>query len=137
MSKRNLKDINIFFKVIVPQNYDEFELLFPGVFDELENPDHCLGNEGLRKLAVDFRELRKGLGLVGNKRNLFHKWLAMFLDKHSDYWELHGGTTLHYAEDENFAYGGRRWILIRRRRRGEGMVSRDPNERYQKVTYGV
>jgi hypothetical protein len=137
MSLRNapIKDINIFFKIITPNNYDEFEKLFPGVFDELENPDHCWGNEGLRSLSVEFRTLRKGLGLIGKKKKLFHEWLKQFLDKHWDYWDLHGGTTKCYAECENFEYNGRRWILISRRGIDGARWKIDPNENSVKVTY--
>ena len=134
MSSRNIKDINIPFKIVAPRDYNEFEKLFPGVFDELENPDHIWANNGLRSLSVDFRTLRKGLGLLGNKRKLFHEWLTQFLNNHWDYWDLHGGTTKHYAEAENFEYRDRRWILVSRRWQ-DCKPKVDLNEKNQEVTY--
>lgn len=112
MSKEKLKDITIFFKVAVPNNYEEFEKLFPGVFDELEHGHQW----GLRRLSVGFAELRKGLGLTGTKRKLFNEWLTRYLNEHKGYWNLYGGTSKAYSEDENFEYRDRRWILIGRRR---------------------
>lgn len=122
--KEKLKDIAISFEVIEPRNYDEFKKRFPVVFDELENPDHIVGNQGLRSLSVDFRRLRKALGLTGHKRGLFTEWMTRFLDENWNWWDLHGGTTKHYAEDENFSYNGRKWILISRRWR----EVKNPNE---------
>jgi hypothetical protein len=113
--KENIKDIQIYFDIITPTTYEEFRKTFPVVFDKLENPDNVCGNQGLRSLSVDFRRLRKGLGLTGRKKKQFTEWMTKFLDDHWDWWDLHGGTTKAYAEDENFEYKDRRWILISRR----------------------
>jgi hypothetical protein len=113
--KENLKDIQIYFDIITPTTYEEFRKIFPVVFDKLENPDNVKGNQGLRSLSVDFRRLRKGLGLTGRKKKQFTDWMTKFLDDHWDWWDLYGGTTKAYAEDEKFGYKDRRWILISRR----------------------
>jgi hypothetical protein len=134
MTRENLKDIPIFFKIVVPQTYEEFSGLFPGVFDELENPDHVWGNMGLRSISVDFRRLRKSMGLIGKKRKLFTGWMTRYLNEHRQYWNLYGGTCKAYAEDENFEYDDRRWILIGRRH-VTNSENIDPDEHKIEVTY--
>ena len=130
MTHKNLKDIPIPFKVVVPKTYEEFTGIFPGVFDDLENGDMW----GVSKFAITFRPLRKGLGLVGKKRKLFIEWMTRYLDEHRSYWNLYGGTTKAYAEDENFEYDGRRWILIARRKLSNS-ENIDPDEHKIDVTY--
>ena len=111
--KEKLKDITISFVVVIPKTYDEFKILFPIAFDKIEdNPEMW----GLKRIFIDFRTIRKSLGLVGNRKRNFTKWMTTFLDEHRGDWNLYGGACKAYYEDESFSYNDKRWIFIGKRR---------------------